>query len=77
MDLDGGGSKDRRLVDTEIQLLKKLDHGNIMRLSEPLGLVSKLLSSGCDSDQHLVREVLCGWHEPFPHISRSCTDCTC
>ncbi|CAK9090849.1 Serine/threonine-protein kinase ATG1c (Autophagy-related protein 1c) (AtAPG1c) [Durusdinium trenchii] len=27
---------DRRLVETEIQLLKKLDHGNIMRLSEPL-----------------------------------------
>ena len=26
--------EDKRLVETEIQLLKKLDHGNIMRLSE-------------------------------------------
>eukprot|EP00913_Durusdinium_trenchii_P033185 g31067.t1 len=43
---------DRRLVETEIQLLKKLDHGNIMRLSEcyvdgpSLYLISELCEGG-------------------------------
>jgi len=43
---------DRRLVETEIQLFKKLDHGNIMRLSEcyvdgtSLFLISELCEGG-------------------------------
>lgn len=43
---------DKRLVETEIQLLKKLDHGNIMRLSEcyvdgtSLFLISELCEGG-------------------------------